>query len=281
MTIHMGYMGWAKIGTTTVKITSSSINPVQAIEAPELVQGDYVKKAMNYGKIETGGNIAGPIAETSVGFLWTYATTRTTDGDKMNASVDIEIMYYKGGGRKFSDCQLNSFQISVTAGDVAQYTIDFMGTTASALSGGSVGTVNCEKLVTWDKCSFSGGGIPDDQIQSFSLTVGNGLQRIYKLNTGNLFPAEILAGMQDVTGNVSFYADSPVDTMLPVNTGGSSDGYGADSWDDYTAAANALTFVAGPITASANVMFARPEANAQTGPAIYTVAFTGVCTATV
>ena len=278
MAIHMGYMGQATIDGTVVKITSSSINPVQVIEAPELVQGDFVKKAVNYGKIETGGNIAGPVAENSIAALWADAIDRTSFGDQMAHSIPIDILYYKGGGRSFADCQLNTFQISVTAGDVAQFTIDFMGTTSAALLG-PPSAVSCEKLVTWDKCSMTCAdlGTAVDQIQSYTFSMGNALQRVYKIKTppNNLFPAEILAGMQVITGSVSFYADDVLDTELPIWPGGK---FGADSWDDYTASASPLSFGAGPITANAYVMWNRPEANAQTGPAIYTVAFTGVCT---
>ena len=59
MAIHAGYMGWADIGGTKLKITGGSLNPVQALEAPELVQGDFNRKGVNYGKIETGGNVTG------------------------------------------------------------------------------------------------------------------------------------------------------------------------------------------------------------------------------
>lgn len=202
MAIHMGYMGWAKIGSTLMKITGGSLNPVQAIEAPELVQGDFNKKGVNYGKIEIGGNVTGPIGELSFPSLWTDATARTTDGDKMNsAALEIIVMYYRTGGRKFTGCSVNSLQISVTAGDVATFTADFFGTGVSAYSSPE-STILCEKLVTWDKCSCTG-AFPSTQVQSFTFTMGNALQRIYKLNTGDLFPAEVFAGMRDITDRKS------------------------------------------------------------------------------
>jgi hypothetical protein len=279
MAIHMGYMGSADIGGTVVKITSSSINRVQTVEAPELVQGDFVKKAVNYGKVEIGGNISGPCAENSIVSLWTQATSRIADGDHMSTPVDITIAYYKSASQSFAGCYINSFQLSVTAGEVAQFTIDFMGkgVPGESTATGSSTTTACEKLITWDKCSFTGGSVPDTQVQSYTMTVGNGLQRAYVLNQDDLYPADVLAGMQNVTGSVSIYGDGSPQGQMPLGV------FGADHWDDYTPATDvqAITVTIGAgVTASANVMFNRPEANAATGPTIYTVGFTGVCTAT-
>ena len=274
MAIHMGYMGSATIGTTKVMITSSSLNPAQAIEAPELVMGDFNKRGVNYGKIEVGGNIAGPVAEDSITDLVTKVETRVTDGDKLSNEDDIEIFYYKLAGRKFTDCQINSLQISVTAGDVAQFTVDFMGLKAETLSG-TANIADCQKLVTWDKCTCTG-AFPVTQVQSYTFTYGNALQRIYKIASSeqDLFPAEILAGIRDITGSLSFYAENAIDTDLAVWPTGK---FGADKWDDYEATTDSVSFTCGPVTIGAKVMYSRGEANAQTGPMIYTVNFVGVC----
>lgn len=277
MAIHMGYMGSATIGGTVVKITSSSINKVQVIDAPELVQGDYVKKAVNYGKVEVGGSVAGPCGDTSIVDLFSQATARTSEGDVLSNVVDITIAYYKSASQSFTGCYVNSLQLSVTAGEVAQFTIDFMGKgeVSGASASGDSSTGACEKLVTWDQCSFSGGGVPSNQVQSYTMTIGNGLQRIYVLNQDNLYPAHVAAGMQNVTGSVSIYSDGAPQNQMQLGT------FGADKYGDYDPTPTAVTVSIGTgVDATANVMFNRPEASVSTGPAIYTVGFTGVCTAT-
>lgn len=290
MAIHMGYMGHCKIDSTLVKITSSSINPVQNIEAPELVAGDWNKKAWVEAKIETGGNVAGPLAENSAD-VWGYAWDRDqTVGDKMlHADFVVEIAYYKGGGRTFNGCQIGMYELSVQAGEVAQFTIDFMGTTSAVYTGDiDISEVTCEKLITWDICSFDIDNFAaDTEMQQFTYTLNNNLQRQYKLNQSvafGLYPAEILAGIRSIEGNLSFYADSPPDTMFPVAPAGPPF-FGADHWDDYVAAnTTAVTVTAGTgataISIVGNMVFGRAQASAQTGPVIYTVNFVGVCSQT-
>ena len=99
MAIHAGYMGGATVGGDKVRITGSSLNPVQGVEAPDLIQGSYDRMAYVYGKIETGGNLTGPVANDTAGGIFGKAFTRDTDGDKMDWSGKVEIAYYKGGGR--------------------------------------------------------------------------------------------------------------------------------------------------------------------------------------
>src|ERR1035437_8490434 len=99
MAFHVGYMGYAKVGDTVIKITGSSLNPVQAINSPDLVQGEYNKRAWNFGPIETAGNITGPCGELTTINLCNDAWDRdNTVGDKMANVVDVEIYFYKSSG---------------------------------------------------------------------------------------------------------------------------------------------------------------------------------------
>ena len=52
MAVHMGYMGSALVGSTQVYLTGSSLNPVQNVNAPDLVQGRYVKHIWNWIKLK-------------------------------------------------------------------------------------------------------------------------------------------------------------------------------------------------------------------------------------
>ena len=285
MAFHQGFMGHAKIGGTLVKIASSSINPAQSIESPALVQGDWNPKAWNYGKIETGGGISGPIA-TNAASVWAAAWVRAPSGDAMANVVEVDIAYFSGHGRTFDSCQINSYELSVNAGDVAQFNIDFMGTTSVAYTGvvDHANDVACEKLITWDKCGFSYTGGTATQLQAFTFTVNNNLERIYMLNqsaTFGLFPAAILAGIRNISGTLSFYADDTgIDAQFPVAPVVPT--FGADHFDDYAATnTTAVSVFAGSVvTASGNVGFSRAQASAQTGTVIYTVSFTGLCNQT-
>jgi hypothetical protein len=247
-----------------MRLTGSSLNPVQTVEAPDLVQNDWDRMAWVYGKIEVGGNITGPIVDGSVGAFNAAFDRSGADGELDNV-IDVGIMYYGSHGRTFGGCKINSYQLSVTAGEVAQFTIDFMGTQVSNITSGVPPT--CEKLITWDVCSFT--GITGD-IQSFTLTLNNNLQRMYTIGQADLYPVQILEGIRHVDGSVSAYADGDPDSFVAA---------GADEWGAYTAAsAIAVSVAAGTsFNMNANVALHRPEGSATTGPAIYTVNFTGVC----
>ena len=144
----------------------------------------------------------------------------------MNAEdIVMEISYYRSSGRKFQHCAINSYEVSITAGDVANFTVDFMGA-AVGNDSGVVGQSNntaynypatCLKLVTWDRCSFGLTPLPtfgtdEFEVQAFTFTVNNNVQRVYKIDTsGNpqakLYPLELVAGFRDLSGSVTVFAE--------------------------------------------------------------------------
>ena len=295
--IHMGYMGHCKIDGTQYLITGSSLNPVQTVEAPDLVAGIYMRKGWNYGKVEIGGNVTGPLHEYAT-TLWPLCFERNADGDHLaSGGIEIEIAYYKGTGRKFGTCYINSLEISATAGDVVSFTADFMGaktdedadptTAVDCLSDYSEGT--CSKLVTWDRVAVNWGALSGtiENTQSFSITLNNNLERQYAIHDGtaDLYPVDVTAGMREITGTVSLYAEGPI-----CLGGGTFDigKFGANDYDDYAATdRTTIDFSVGgaagggdviPST-SVDVVFNRPESSATTGATIYTLNFTAVCDA--
>ena len=286
MAIHMGYMGHARINGTIVFLTGSSLNPTQAIEAPDLVQGYWVKHAFNYGKVEIAGNLTGPVADNH-GTVFQAAWDRTADGDVMTtANLVIDIAYYKGGGRTFNNCSINTYQITVNAGEVATFSIDFFGAATGVATGVSsyVGTITptCHKLITWDRCTMdcSPAISADSFYSTYTVTVNNNLQRVYKvgLGTETLYPAAVMAGFRDVTGTISVYSEGNIHNLFPPSGGL----YGADTYDQYAAApTHTLSFQIGTPAvidiSGISARFTRPQASAQTGPQIYTFDFTGIC----
>jgi hypothetical protein len=297
MAFHVGYMGYCKItpsggSATTIRITGSSLNPVQAINAPDLVQGEFNKRAWNYGPIETGGNISGPLGELSSVALAEDAWNRdkTGPGDRLENEVDVEIYFYKAtgnSGRKFAGCQINSYALSVTAGDVATFTADFFGKQVTAIGASTFNATACEKLITWDMCEADCSAITGvtnltNQIQGWSLTINNNLKRILRVGQTDLFPVDILAGIRDVTGSLTVYADDDNNALLTKLT--TPPYFGADKFGDYAANAPvAITFNIGDpasanyISIPLNCYFARTEMNAQTDTMTYTANFTGLC----
>ena len=289
MAFHAGYMGYAKLGATTIRITGSSLNPVQAINAPDLVQGEYNKRAWNYGAIETGGNITGPLGEVSSVALTDYAWYRETDGDRMLYPIDVDLYFYKAtgnSGRKFAGCQVDSYALSITAGDVANFTAEFFGKQVTAIGGSVFNATECEKLITWDRCGLSGwlsgGGALnlEDYIQGWSLNINNNLKRIQRVGQDDLFPVDILAGIRDITGSVTIYADdlnNDLLTTLGVTPYFGADDSSADPTGYVASSVTTLVFEAGPISFNINCNFDRTAANATTDTMQYTANFTGLC----
>ena len=282
MAIHMGYMGECRIDGELIKISGSTLNPVQTIEAPDLVQGHWMRHAWNYGKVEVGGNITGPVSENHTS-IFDMAFDRAASGDKMaNENITIEIAYYQGAGRKFNGCAINSYEISVTAGEVAQFSIDFFGTSPDATTSVEAYTGSndpvCEKLITWDRCAASGTFQGNDQVQAWTFRIDNNMQRIYKIDPAaaeDLYPVDLLAGFRDISGTVSVYNDVNVHTGYPIGT------FGADNFTDYNASPQeSISFIVGNpavITLQANVEFDRVQANAATGPMVVNLTFKGIC----
>jgi hypothetical protein len=334
MAVHMGYIGSARIVSSyagidmPVFLTGSSINPVQNINAPDVVQGQIVKHLMWYGPIEIGGNITGPIAENHKSLFdaaWnrkdvSEATDPPVDssgdktgGDHMAAEdIILEISYYRSAGRKFNQVAINSYEITVTAGDVANFTVDFMGAAPGAGTKGVEGYDNlntpsgmtnknfpaeCLKLVTWDRCSFSidppvEGPGGEFEVQAFTFTVNNNLQRVYKIDTSGtpdalLYPLELVAGFRDMTGTVTVFAEGGAPESLYTPWDGTTPGFGAEGWAEYDLSTGAKFTVAlkvgVPVSGDAiidkefGIFFRRPEASARTDVQVYTLNYQILC----
>ena len=226
-------------GGLAMYLSGGSLNPVQEITAPELVQGQIVKHIAYMGKVEVGGNVQAPIDEFHKS-IFDSAWYRAGDGsgsggtgsvpggaypDRMaDEQIIVKLSYYRTGAknaRVFNNLAINTYEISVTAGDVATFTADFMG--ASNFDGTNLknalstehfnSPAPCAKLVTWDRCRFSLTGI-NIAVQSFTFSVNNNLTRVYKVRSANvtaqdhdpastLYPVELVAGFRDVTGSVT------------------------------------------------------------------------------
>ena len=263
MAVHMGYVGSVQIGAGKYFCTGSSLNPVQTLNMPDLVQGHPSHHAWAWGKIEIGGNVSGVLTEDS-GSLWNTAYNRETSLDHM-PSIVVNICYYRSIGRQFTGAQINSLEMSVTAGDVANFTVDFMATAANTNQNPVV--ADCKKLVTWDACSFT--GVSGD-VQSISCSLNNNLQRVYVCGptSADYNPFDVVAGMRTIGGSVTIYAEG----APGINA--AKDSYGATTAEGGAS----CTAVFGPITvAMTNCQLHRSQAALKTDVAIYTVEYKGTC----
>lgn len=282
--LKMGYVGSVTIGGTSYFMTGSSLNPTQAVEAPDLVAGSIMRRGWVYGKVDPTGNVTGPLHEGATS-LWSDAFNRTSDYDHLANTVEVEIYFYKGGGWKFTECVINNLNITATSGEVVTFTADFAGRTATQGAGNNSTEIACSKLITWDRVVFDVSGVGGnrlDNMQSINFTLNNNVQKLFAIQGGSvddhdLYPVDLPCGVRELTGSISAYANGPINGFL-------DDKIGANKWGDYTYSQSAkrVSFqVVGTgadiIDVTFDAIFSRPEGTAQTGPAIYTLNFTAVC----
>lgn len=269
--IMPGFTGFALCGSNHLRFNTCSLNASQEVEAPDMVMGDYTHNAWAFGKIEVAGQISGPLTENSMNFIDDVWTTQGST---------IDVKYYAGYTRRFTNIWANTLTINVNAGEVAQFTLDLIGNTVSASEPTMNWYTDTEKLLTWDKCAmyygtvrgttFSGGTVLPN-LQSFSITVSNNITRAFIIKASDLF-GDLVRGMSAVTGScVAYNLKSGVDL---------ADGYtgsGALYWDQYeNNDYHPITISLGDKTLQCTVVFHRGTSELSVGPVLTTLGFTGI-----
>ena len=179
--------------------------------------------------------------------------------------------------------KVNSLNFSCSAGDVAQFSIEVMGTSAGSWQEGSIPHfTTSEKFITWDKVSVAigvpgcaseargdTGHIPTASeminlnYSDFSFDISNNLEAAYSLSQANLFPVDIVPGLRSISGSLTAYNAPNFN--------------GFDTWDDYWADGTVpITFNIGNLTVTMKVRFHRVQPSSSTGLITSSVAFTGV-----
>jgi hypothetical protein len=274
-TITPGFTGYALCNGKYLRFATSSLNATQEVEAPDMVMGDYTHNAWAYGKIEVGGTISGPMTENSMDFI----------DEIWGGGRTIDIKYYGGFTRRFTDMYVNTFTINVRAGEVVDFSADFIGkgfslSGASALEG--VNYTIAEKLLTWDKCSLyvsstTGGSWTDptsiiDHLQSFSITLSNNITRQFAIQASNLY-GNLVRGMSAVTGNMVNY-----ELKSAENAQGNFSGSGAEYWNAYAGTDyHQILFRPGDShLVKCTIVFHRATSELSVGPVLTTTGFTGI-----
>jgi len=281
--VFPGYRGIAKIQGVDdyVRFGDANITAKQEINAPDLIMGDWDHDAYVYGKIEVGGTISGPVTENFVkgaGGLFPWAVRRSGECGTLEQG-DIELWYYCGTPtqgsalryRKFEGMIANSINFSCSAGDIAQFSLDVMGTAAGNWGEDDAPHyTSSEKLLTWDKVgvSIAGSGpgateMANVNYSNFEFTISNNLEAVYSLAQENLFPFEIVPGLRTITGSLSVYNIPGAD--------------GVNTWDEYDAGdVTTITFNLNTLSVDMKVQLHRIEPAFSVGPIISTIGFTGV-----
>jgi len=283
--VFPGYRGLADIGGVgNVRFADASITARQEINAPDLIMGDWDHDAYVFGPIEVGGTISGPVTETFVSGsgggqgLWGWGVVRTGDCGTLS-NEDITLYYYcdsESSGalnsRTFTGMLVNSLNFSCAAGDIAQFSIDLLGSSAGSWTAAvPPHFTDAEKLVTWDKVgvTITPGANPEFTppvniaYSNFDFTISNNLETVYSLGQTNLFPFDIVPGLRTITGSISVYNTPQAD--------------GKDAWDDYLASeVSTIAFDIGGLAIDMKVRFHRVEPASSVGPIISSIGFTGV-----
>jgi hypothetical protein len=294
--IHPGYRGLADIeGIGPVRFGDASLSYKQAINAPDMIMGDWDHDAYCFDKIEVGGSIGGPVTETFIagtsgGGLWDWGVKRSTTCGTLSTK-NMTLYYYCGGeynARKFSGMLVNSLNFSCAAGDMSNFSLDLMGTglDENGIPWPNYGWMTesppeytafafpAERIITWDKIGITitpgenAEFTPPDTIawSNFDFNISNNLQPVYAIRDRekqNLYPFEIVPGLRTVSGTLSAY-------NAPQSNG-------KDRWDDYFAhQVSTIGFFIGDLEIDMKVRFHRVEPTSSTGPITSTIGFTGV-----
>jgi len=238
------------------------MNAVQSVNTPRLVVGAYVPTGYHWNKVEVGGNFSGPLHENASD-LSALALDRA-EGDHMANSIAVGIAFFGPGsssGKHFTGCNVNTLTITATAGDVINFTIDFVGMYPPTDFSSSYEGIACAKLLTWDRLAIGHDG--GDPAQSFTMTINNNLERQYNLDGGGdgyeLYPIDITAGMREITGTIVMYAMSGMPDFGPGLT-------------------NVSVNVDGVMSFDIPALMHRPEGSAApSSAATYALNFTSVC----
>lgn len=218
----MGYIGSAILdGNLVVRARSSGLGIKQTIQMPDVVDGSIDRTLYQLGAIEVGGNLVVPIVQegNSMSFLntlWQYCVDRQPNGELSKGDFEVALNYSWNSGRTFKGCRVNTMSMKMTAGEIAEATIDIMGTTASR-TGGAVNPVpySPAKVVTWADIQIIG---PFDTciVKEFNFEINNNCLRNYTFCpsqdvAGGLFASNISTGKRFVNGSLIFQGFAPTD----------------------------------------------------------------------
>lgn len=203
MALKPGIMGYLSFASNNFWFSDSSIGYQQDMILPDLLQGNYDRVAWATGQRLITGTISGPVGAG----LSIWATAIERDSCGICTTGDAVLFFNCDDQWGISDLKINSCTLSVAAGDIANFTADFIGKDDTASTGSwaelTYGT-DCSEILSWKDCGISGASGDLDNISAFEISVANNITPYFKLGSG-VFPTVLIEGIRTVTGSISYY----------------------------------------------------------------------------
>lgn len=214
MAISPGYMGYLDIGGTKVWCSDASVSVTKDYLQPDLAQGNYDRIAYAFGTYSVNASVSGPVDSAgSVGSTIAVGANRSGCDDTVNIGTVTLNMGCSGAGGDsavLTDAKVNTFTLSVSSGDVASYSAEFIAESLDssdvcAGGGGGVDAITDCGLVTWrDVGGFT------SEVQSWEISAANNFE--YYWTMGDVTNADgygggvyLLPGIRTITGSQTGY----------------------------------------------------------------------------
>jgi hypothetical protein len=237
--IKPGYLGIAKVGNVYIRCTGFSINPTQevlfynhTIGLNDTVPEDSATKGEDITQTQTQRRIWRPSTINIAGSMTFPATVENInvmfDNAKNGSIIDsIDFKYYCGTGRSFRQCRVNSYEFSITAGDILNINVDVVARDIDQMSSSLPSYIEPQGLISHDEIKVTINGdteINDAIIQGINFRINNNAMPIYTVTpqgvSNSLMPADIRLGMQEISGSIIIYLQQgrefiPIDQADP------------------------------------------------------------------
>ena len=203
-----------------VRATSAEMNATQAVTKPDTVDSRYDKTIYQLGPKEIDGSLTFPAVydrqsgASIVEALYRYAVTRNPQGLLSDFSVDVKYATSQSPPNQadfvYYSCVVNTWQFSVTQGDLVNQTVAIIGLTrdftdlSTAIPAADL--TNTRAVVWADaRVELVGGRLSNpiggQYVRSFEANINNNADRFYTLNK-ELFAQAIAPTKRDVDGNL-------------------------------------------------------------------------------
>lgn len=223
MAINPGFKGIAKLNGYYIRFVDCSVNLEQETEFYDHIIG--LRDTIPTDGLTTKGEQTNTITvrpgkvfwrpgvkiiKGSISFPIFSASTVKEFWDlaKKGTSFTFEVYYDCSLYRKYENCKISNFTLSVTAGDILQASIEITGRGPITENATSLTWTDTYRIITWDAMTISCTNVNADPMQSFELSITNPCIPIYtsgKNKTNKFLPYDLRVGIQEVTGHMTFY----------------------------------------------------------------------------
>jgi len=214
MALSPGILGFAEADGTVVGFMSCNIGAVQNILYFDPVYG--LRDEVVTGK--TDGDVINPqsqfwrrgpyIVESNISVPGSILFDRARDGKAFTLKAQFTC---SGSGVASSGTRVESYTLSMNAGDMVNTSVNMKGTSTYSLSTPLTGpaytcssTTNVSGTIrTWQDVSITSPDLDYEDIASATLTINNALVPIY--TEAGLYAIRV--GIQRIEGQIAFYGD--------------------------------------------------------------------------